>query len=396
MLRAIRRPLGTSLSSSRSPPSSIVIRRQGLLSPGSKHPVNDDQPQPSPSLPPEEESDGERQRRTPMERTLLRRSRSSPLPYSLLMAVDVAAMKRRVYEWTMKNATRLRLRMDDFSETARIAFAQLGGRLNEVTGYREIEALKKLVVENENKMHEIREAARAAKTSYEDAVARRSSSQRELNDLLQRKSGWGDTDVMRFTELVRADHAHELAEARARTATTNADSAVERQFGELMRTILARYHEEQVWSDKIRSASTYGSLAALGLNLVVFVLAIVLVEPWKRKKLVQSFERRVMELNEANQRVVADRLGDLQMHQETQERLLSEIWTGQTRLTQTAVAPAPTSGDRLNKTEAGSVAPSLNAERNTKATRDRRMLIISTAGVLGTGIVGFLLGYCLH
>lgn len=60
-----------------------------------------------------------------------------------------------------------------------------------------------------------------------------------------------------------------------------------------MRAILARYHEEQVWSDKIRSASTYGSLAVLGVNLVVFIIAIIVVEPWKRKKLAQTFERKV-------------------------------------------------------------------------------------------------------
>jgi len=51
-----------------------------------------------------------------------------------------------------------------------------------------------------------------------------------------------------------------------------------------MCTILARYHEEQVWSDKIWP-STYGSLA-------VFVVAVVFVEPWKRISLAQTFGRR--------------------------------------------------------------------------------------------------------
>lgn len=63
-----------------------------------------------------------------------------------------------------------------------------------------------------------------------------------------------------------------------------------------MRVILARYHEEQVWSDKIRSASTYGSLAVLGVNVVVFIMAIIVVEPWKRKRLAQTFGKKVDEL----------------------------------------------------------------------------------------------------
>jgi sensitive to high expression protein 9 len=48
-----------------------------------------------------------------------------------------------------------------------------------------------------------------------------------------------------------------------------------------MRTILARYREEQVWSDKISSPSTYGQLSVFGVNLLVFVLAIIPVESWK-------------------------------------------------------------------------------------------------------------------
>ena len=67
-----------------------------------------------------------------------------------------------------------------------------------------------------------------------------------------------------------------------------------------MRLILARYHEEQVWSDKIRSASTYGSLVALGLNMLVFISAILVIEPWKRRRLAQTFEDKIMELSRDN------------------------------------------------------------------------------------------------
>ena len=58
------------------------------------------------------------------------------------------AIKHQLRAWTTRNAIAIRQRMDVFSTNARIAFAQLGGRLNEVTGYHEIEQLKKLVVEN--------------------------------------------------------------------------------------------------------------------------------------------------------------------------------------------------------------------------------------------------------
>ncbi len=159
--------------------------------------------------------------------------------------------------------------------------------------------------------------------SYEEAVQKRSDSQREVNSLLERKSTWTDTDVSRFTVLVRQDHALEQEESRAKAAVGQMEDEVEREFSALMRSILARYHEEQVWSDKIRSVSTYGQLAVLGVNVFVFVLAIVLVEPWKRRRLIQAFERKVQEMEAANLDAVSKGMGALQSRLDKQEEMVS-------------------------------------------------------------------------
>lgn len=68
---------------------------------------------------------------------------------------------------------------------------------------------------------------------------------------------------------------------------------MEKSLGDLMRTILDRYHQEQVWSDKIRSLSTYGSLAITGINVLIFLLALLLFEPYKRRKIVREVEERI-------------------------------------------------------------------------------------------------------
>ncbi len=159
--------------------------------------------------------------------------------------------------------------------------------------------------------------------SYEEAVQKRSDSQREVNSLLERKSTWTDTNVSRFTVLVRQDHALEQEESRAKAAVGQMEDEVEREFSALMRSILARYHEEQVWSDKIRSVSTYGQLAVLGVNVFVFVLAIVLVEPWKRRRLIQAFERKVQEMEAANLDAVSKGMGALQSRLDKQEEMVS-------------------------------------------------------------------------
>lgn len=156
-------------------------------------------------------------------------------------------------------------------------------------------------------------------------MQKRSDSQREVNSLLERKSTWTDTDVSRFTALVRQDHALEQEEARAKAAVAQTEDEVEREFSALMRTILARYHEEQVWSDKIRSVSTYGQLGVLGVNVFVFVLAIILVEPWKRRRLMQAFERKVQEMEAANMEAVAEGMGGLKSRLEAQDRILARL-----------------------------------------------------------------------
>lgn len=148
-------------------------------------------------------------------------------------------------------------------------------------------------------------------------MVRRSNSQREVNELLQRKHMWTDADAGKFTRLVLEDRSYEQAEARANEAAKVADSDVEGELNELLRSILARYHEEQVWSDKIRSASTYGSMAALALNLLVFIMATLIVEPWKRRRLAGTFEKKVEELSEETKDVLEEAIRQLETRLDT-------------------------------------------------------------------------------
>ncbi|KAF9644535.1 hypothetical protein BDM02DRAFT_3102769 [Thelephora ganbajun] len=246
-----------------------------------------------------------------------------PLPERLREAASL--LRGYITRATGDTAINIRKRADGFTAVTQTLFSELGGQLNHATGYEEIELLKKKVGEQESRINAAREAAQIAKQTYEEAVITRSNSQREVNELLQRKHTWTDADVGKFTMLVREDHSYEQAEARAKEAAKAADGDVERELNELLRSILARYHEEQVWSDKIRSASTYGSMAALALNLLVFITATLIIEPWKRHRLAHTFEKKVEELS-----------------QETKDLLEREIHHLETRL-DTVIAAIPPS-----------------------------------------------------
>lgn len=110
---------------------------------------------------------------------------------------------------------------------------------------------------------------------------------------MERKHLWTDADVSTFTSLIRSDHSSTAAVSTTSAELDKAEAKVDRAFTALTQAILKRYHEEQVWSDKIRSFSTWASIAGLGINLVVFLTAIVLVEPWKRRKMAEGIEGRM-------------------------------------------------------------------------------------------------------
>jgi sensitive to high expression protein 9, mitochondrial len=168
-------------------------------------------------------------------------------------------------------------------------------RLNDLTGYSGIEALKKSIENQEELVSTTRQAVKAARKAYSSAVATRSDTQREVNDLLQRKHNWGPSDLERFTSLYRSDHTNEQAEQKAHDELGRCERTAEEASNSLAKSILARYHEEQIWSDKIRQMSTWGTWGLMGVNILLFLVFQVAVEPWRRKRLVKGFEEKVME-----------------------------------------------------------------------------------------------------
>ena len=168
-------------------------------------------------------------------------------------------------------------------------------RLNDLTGYSSIEQLKKDIEAQEHAVRAARQHVKDTRDAYQQAIATRSDTQREVNDLLHRKHAWSPTDLERFTNLYRSDHANEQSEQRAQEDLGRSEAAYEEASTKLSKSILARYHEEQVWSDKIRQMSTWGTWGLMGLNVLLFVVFQILIEPWRRRRLVRGFEEKVQE-----------------------------------------------------------------------------------------------------
>ncbi|RAL61187.1 hypothetical protein DID88_010266 [Monilinia fructigena] len=168
-------------------------------------------------------------------------------------------------------------------------------RINDLTGYSGIEALKTKIINLESEVSKSKEQVRSTRFHYKTTVADRASSQREVTTLLARKDTWTPADLERFTHLYRMDHTNEQAVQEAATRLADAEREAEKAAGELGSSILSRYHEEQIWSDKIRRMSTWGTWGLMGVNVLLFLVFQFGFEPWRRRRLVAGFEDKVRE-----------------------------------------------------------------------------------------------------
>jgi len=168
-------------------------------------------------------------------------------------------------------------------------------RINDLTGYSGIEALKQRITALEQHVADSQEAVRSARLTYKTTVADRASTQREVTTLLARKDSWTPTDLERFTSLYRNDHSNEQAVQEAATKLADAEREAEHAAAKLSSSILSRYHEEQIWSDKIRRMSTWGTWGLMGVNVLLFLVFQFGFEPWRRRRLVHGFEEKVRE-----------------------------------------------------------------------------------------------------
>lgn len=229
----------------------------------------------------------------------------------------------------------------------------LAQTLNQITGYSKIEEHKQLVQQLEKEVKEARLELKRAKNAYSDAIEQRSNLQREVTELLTRKDTWNPMDVERFTQLYRSDHENQRNESDSKIRLETAEQVFDSAQLKLGTKILARYHEEQLWSDKIRLALTYGTWMLTGLNIIFFVVAIFFVEPWKRRRLVNAFHVEVsLQFDEYNTEI--RHLSD-QMKQLTDAKQLSEAFfeleenlgPQVQRLSQRTITSALTSWDSL-------------------------------------------------
>lgn len=193
--------------------------------------------------------------------------------------------ERNRHKWSRK----LGFYLDSLQETIFTATKAL----NDVTGYSSIERLKKSIDVLEIKLKDAKQNVARLREAYSHAVSIRNQSQKHVNELLQRKHIWSPEDLDKFTKLYTKDTENAKAEEDAKSELKVWEAQEEEISNLLYRAILTRYHEEQIWSDKIRRTSTWGTFILMGVNIFLFLIVQLFLEPWKRSRLTNSFENKV-------------------------------------------------------------------------------------------------------
>ncbi|KAI0152251.1 Mdm33 family-domain-containing protein [Hypoxylon sp. NC0597] len=220
----------------------------------------------------------------------------------------------------------LNRKLSSFMDRAQTTLFAASQRINDLTGYSGIETLKSQISALESSLASAQSALHAARSAYKSAVSSRAATQREVTTLLARQKTWTPADFERFTALYRQDYELEALVAARATELEEREREAERLGRELNSSILSRYHEEQIWSDKIRRMSTWGTWGLMGVNVLLFLVFQFGAEPWRRKRLVKGFEEKVREALEEERRLEqALKEREEKMESEFERRRVAEL-----------------------------------------------------------------------
>lgn len=177
--------------------------------------------------------------------------------------------------------------------------AQIADKLNILTGYSMVEKLKADVAHADREVSHLKATLNDARAKYESAQSTHIDIHRKINDMLHKRSSWTPDDANTFGAL----HGQELLlEKRVEDSKLDYDKVsdeLEAAQTRLLQNIRERYNQEQVWSDKIRSVSTWWTWILVTVQFFSFIAMYAIIEPMKRQKLAgeveAAFERRLQE-----------------------------------------------------------------------------------------------------
>ncbi|KAJ4352322.1 sensitivity to high expression protein she9 [Didymosphaeria variabile] len=200
------------------------------------------------------------------------------------VAADQLPSHHQAQRWDLSK------RFQDLMDDILPKLAVVTHKVNTFTGtdYSGIEALKREIKDQEQLVKTRRAAIEEAKQALDTALSKQTSAQKEVVALLERKHSWSDMDLERYMSLIRSEHINDQAVREAKEAIAQSENALEEARSQLEKRERAQYHEEQIWSDTIRRNSTWVTFGLMGLNIFLLLATMIVIEPWRRRRMVRE------------------------------------------------------------------------------------------------------------
>ena len=185
--------------------------------------------------------------------------------------------------------------------------------VNKITGLsaHKLNDLKQAVSSTEVAFNQSKKDLIKLRRAYEDVVKQRSQTQAEINLLLQRKTEWNESDVKRCTDFYTIEHGLKQAEKDAKSKCIDQELIVDSQHNEFLRNLRRVYSEENALANKSRVMNSYVTWGLIALNSSIFLISMFFIEPYKRRKFEERFQK-VVELE--NKKTVAVLLENVNRH----------------------------------------------------------------------------------
>jgi len=191
------------------------------------------------------------------------------------------------------------------------AITRLLNHVNTVTGYTELADHKHAVTTAESTFHSAQSHLTSARTRHTQILADRTRLHHRLLTHLQHQATWTPEDAQLFATLHNEHHNAVKSEETARASLDEAEAGMAKAYTGLVERIRARYHAEQVWSDWVRMWSTVGTIGVVVVNTVVTGVVWWVMEPRRRRELIEGVEMEMRKVAEQRDQVMMERLDQM-------------------------------------------------------------------------------------
>ena len=178
---------------------------------------------------------------------------------------------------------------------------------NEKSGWTQVEHLKNAITSLEDGLRAQQDAFKHVRAELDEANSTHRTVQNEISTLAAAKHSWTDVQFKQYQDLLQQERALQQKLVQLQHRSRNAEDGVDLALRDLMEGLRKRFHEEQLWTDRIRQLSMWSTIGILFANSLIFLFTYAL----------RSREKAIITANLA---AIRD---DMQRHQESLAGLLA-------------------------------------------------------------------------